>query len=319
MAYNTPMNALRPHSRRILLIFVDGLGIGPMEPAHNPLADLELQALAPLRLLSGHDHLSVPGFAARRLDACLGVPGIPQSATGQTALFTGVNAAALLGRHLSGLPNQKLRETIRKESIFLKLARMGIPGSFANAFTPAFFPHYERGRLSVTTWCTLAGGRPLKTLGDLRRGRAVYQDFTNLHLQMQGHGLQLQSAQAAGRTLAALASRESFTLYEYFLTDLAGHTQDRTFVRLILQLLDHFLTAALESLDLSQVTAVLTSDHGNVEDLGTRSHTLNPVPLMAWGPLAQRIVAIPRSLVDVTPALLRPYRNQASRADHLTG
>ncbi|HXT50199.1 MAG TPA: phosphoglyceromutase, partial [Thermoanaerobaculia bacterium] len=38
------------------------------------------------------------------LDAVLGVPGLPQSGTGQTTLFTGVNAQASIGHHVPALP-----------------------------------------------------------------------------------------------------------------------------------------------------------------------------------------------------------------------
>jgi bisphosphoglycerate-independent phosphoglycerate mutase (AlkP superfamily) len=48
---------------------------------------------------------------------------------------------------------------------------------------------------------------------------------------------------------------------------------------------------------------VLTSDHGNMEDLSTGSHTRNPVPLLARGPQARRFAAA-ESIADVTPAIL---------------
>jgi hypothetical protein len=45
------------------------------------------------------------------LDASLCVPGLPQSATGQAALLTGLNAPELMGRHIEGFPPpyEKLR------------------------------------------------------------------------------------------------------------------------------------------------------------------------------------------------------------------
>ena len=49
---------------------------------------------------------------------------------------------------------------------------------------------------------------------------------------------------------------------------------------------------------------LLTSDHGNIEDLSTRSHTRNPVPLMAWGPGATDVLRRCRDITHVTPAVL---------------
>ena len=77
---------------KILFIFVDGLGIGSSDPEVNPLYDPRFPFL--------NNMLS----QARPLDACLSVAGLPQSATGQAALFTGVNAAKEMGRHIEGFP-----------------------------------------------------------------------------------------------------------------------------------------------------------------------------------------------------------------------
>jgi bisphosphoglycerate-independent phosphoglycerate mutase (AlkP superfamily) len=56
-------------------------------------------------------------------------------------------------------------------------------------------------------------------------------------------------------------------------------------------------------LDFERTTLVVTSDHGNIEDLSTRSHTQNPVPLMARG-WAANAFAGASSLTDVTPAIV---------------
>jgi bisphosphoglycerate-independent phosphoglycerate mutase (AlkP superfamily) len=49
---------------------------------------------------------------------------------------------------------------------------------------------------------------------------------------------------------------------------------------------------------------ILTSDHGNIEDLSTRSHTLNPVPTIVWGASSQQVANRISSLADITPAIL---------------
>jgi bisphosphoglycerate-independent phosphoglycerate mutase (AlkP superfamily) len=49
---------------------------------------------------------------------------------------------------------------------------------------------------------------------------------------------------------------------------------------------------------------ILTSDHGNIEDLSTRSHTLNPVPTIIWGAGSQRVANRISSLADITPAII---------------
>ena len=64
------------------------------------------------------------------------------------------------------------------------------------------------------------------------------------------------------------------------------------------------MRAVLARLDLSRTNVVLTSDHGNVEDLSTRNHTLNRVPTLAWGPAREFVARRVRTLADITPAIV---------------
>src|SRR5690625_2425934 len=99
----------------ILFVLVDGVGIGERDPGKNPLARGDY-------LLSHFDDGSntrLPrGGELGVADATLGVPGRPQSATGHTALLTGVNASAAIGQHLLGFPNAPLRELLRRQNLF---------------------------------------------------------------------------------------------------------------------------------------------------------------------------------------------------------
>jgi bisphosphoglycerate-independent phosphoglycerate mutase (AlkP superfamily) len=61
----------------------------------------------------------------------------------------------------------------------------------------------------------------------------------------------------------------------------------------------------LEKIDLTRTNVMLTSDHGNIEDLSRHTHTLNPVPTLVWGPNNREIAAGITSLVDITPAIVR--------------
>ena len=101
-----------------------------------------------------------------------------------------------------------------------------------------------------------------------------------------------------------IAGANRFTLYEYFITDKIGHAQDRDAARRVLPLLARFIRALLGKLDLERSTVILTSDHGNIEDLSVRNHTLNPVPTIVWGRHRSRIAPRIRSLADITPAIV---------------
>ncbi len=293
----------------VLLFFVDGLGIGT-RGAHNPLDGLA--DAAPLAVFQ--DEEPEPIFDGRlvRTDPRLGVEGRPQSASGQTTILTGVNAPAALGYHKQGFPNEALREIITRHSVFLQLKQAGVgPNTFANAYTPLFFDARPRW-VSATTVAVEAAGMRFRDLDDLQNNRAVFQDYTNNMLIERGFPTAPRTPEEAAEILAQLASEHRFTLYEYFITDKTGHAQDAEAARLVLTGLARFVRSLLSRLDLARTTVILTSDHGNIEDLSLRNHTLNDVPTLVWGEHRDRVAARVRSLADITPSIVEILKGKAS-------
>ncbi|MBI3128251.1 MAG: peptidase [Candidatus Tectomicrobia bacterium] len=284
----------------LLFVFVDGLGLAPPGPV-NPLSRL---AGGPLATLGG-GRPAGEGFRLLPADACLGVPGVPQSATGGTALFTGVNAPAHVGGHLQGLPTRALREIIARHGLLRRARERGARVDFANAYTPAYFARGPNRRRSVTTVMMEASGLPLKRLGDLHRGEAVYRDFTNRLLREQGFEADVLAPEEAGGRLGALARRWDLLVYEHFQTDHAGHRGTMEDAVRVLDELNRFLGAALDALDPERDGFLLSSDHGNIEDMSCTAHTTHPVPILLWG---RAVASWSRggnlSLCDVTPGVL---------------
>jgi hypothetical protein len=281
-----------PNFDGVVLIFIDGLGVGRDDPAINPMAAVR----GPFFSNFDGDPPGKPlplGGAFTPVDALLGVEGLPQSATGQTSLLTGVNAQAMLGRHLFGFPNKRLRALIDEASVLKRVEACGRTARFANAFRPLFFELPKEAmvrRLSVTTCSTLAAGVPFFGLNDLREGRSIYQEFTNRFLVHRGFDVPTRTPEEAGKILASMAPRFDFLLYEYFQSDLRD--------------LEAFLRAFLEAVDLDRRLVYVASDHGNLEDLGVRSHTKNPVQALVFGPRAREESADLHSLLDFTPRIL---------------
>lgn len=286
---------------RVLLFFIDGLGIG--SPTHtNPFFGLE--NAEPLAIFENGLHSTILDGRIVPTDACLGVAGRPQSASGQTTILTGVNAPAQLGYHKQGFPNQALLDILARESLFLKLLNAGVkPITFANAYTPTFFADRPRW-ISATTAAVEAAALPFRTIDDLRANRAVYQDYTNAVLLERGINVQVRTAEEAASVLSGIVSENRFTLYEYFITDKIGHLQDFAQARIVLGQLAQLIRALLTRLDLRTTTVLLTSDHGNIEDLSSRNHTINAVPTIIWGANRQQIATRVRTLADITPVIV---------------
>lgn len=291
---------------RVLFLFVDGVGIGPDDPTANPLAAADLPGL--LTLTGGQrpvlEALAEASLPFAPLDATLGVPGLPQSATGQAALLTGVNAAALLGRHLGPYPGAQLRPLLAEASLWRRLLDAGCTVTLANAYPDQFIERAGRGtgRLGAMARSAALAGVALRGPEDLRQGRAVSAFLTNAgwreHLGYQD--MPLVSRGEAGARLARLARDHDFTLFEYYATDMAGHRGDLAAGRQVLEAYDAFLQGLLADWSQDDVI-VLASDHGNLEDATSSKHTLNPA-LGAWyGPPPDRKLV---SLTDIAPAIL---------------
>lgn len=296
---------------RILFVFVDGVGLGPATPA-NPLATLPLPTFtrlgggaawtnaAPSRTEETH--------VFRGIDATLDLEGLPQSGTGQATLFTGINCAALVGRHFGPFPHSATHHTLATENLFTKIKALNglAPPAFANAYPPRFFEYVQkRRRWTVTTHCCMEAGIPVRGIDALRNGRALTADLTGAGWAPLGHNLPVITETEAGRRFTALARDHSLTLFEYYLTDKAGHNRlDDRSAEDVLHALDRFFAAILDRLDPKEELLLVTSDHGNIEDGDRTTHTRHPVPLVAYGHGAHHF-AEASSLVDVTPCLLR--------------
>jgi len=285
----------------VQLFFVDGLGIGE-RGEHNPLARIE--NIEPLAHFKDERSKIIFDGVLIPTDARLGIEGRPQSASGQTTILTGINAPKFLGVHKQGFPNQALRDVIAEHSIFLQLKRKSIePNVFANAYTPKFFAEKPRWK-SATTCAVEAADLPFRKLSDLLGRKALFHDFTNKSLAEMNFNFPLFSPAEAGKILAELTAIHRFTLYEYFITDKIGHAQSFEKAEIYLPQLATFVRETLRRIDLETTTVILTSDHGNIEDLSVRTHTLNDVPTIVWGRQRDEVTQKIKDLSDLTPTIL---------------
>ena len=249
--------------QKVLFVFVDGIGLGSDDPMINPLVNKDR-----FPTLGEIMERSVP------LDVSMGVQGLPQSATGQTALLTGLNAAERMGRHIEGFPPQRLKELIQEHNIFSKLLAAGKTCTFANEYWLDDVSQIPRRRESVTTVATLAALGRVRGKAELAKNGAVYHDLTREALRERGYTGPLISPEEAAEHLMALANDHDFTLFEFFQTDHVGHSGDSQKIFQCLEKLDRFFSVLLSF----KGVLLFTSDHGNIEDLTVRTHTKNSVP-----------------------------------------
>jgi hypothetical protein len=244
------------------------------------------------------------------------VPGRPQSASNQTAILTTQPAPQLIGRHVLGYPDAPLRALLHRHSIIRRLREAGRSATFANAYPAAYLDALglprrtgerlnvtiperlqRRLRASATTLAMAAGGVALRTLDDIPRGEALPHDVDGSRARSRGVQLPALGPTEAAQVFWRLAAPEQFTLFEHFLADEAGHARDAKLAVSALSTFDAFARAVIAARP-AQAHVLVCSDHGNVEDLSTRSHTLHDVGLLWFGPqvpLAQPL----RNVADV--------------------
>ena len=281
---------------KVIFLFIDGVGLA--EPASdNPVNPEVCPTL--WRLFEKH---------SKPIDACLGVGGAPQSATGQATMFTGVNCSARIGRHAEGFPGPEVRSIVEAGNLFRSLSERGLKVKFADAYLVDDAAALESRRFkSVTTVMALTVPSSVSTADDLANDRALMQDLTRETIQDRYPDIPVIAPQRAAEHLFQIALENDFTLYEFFQTDIAGHSMDYSRACEVLRLYDRFLSALVRFVEAAGMTLVMTSDHGNIESVGQRGHTLNPVPFVALGPKERFLREQVSSLTDVVPALLAAF------------
>ncbi len=298
---------------KVIFIFLDGVGLGEDSP-DNPFVTSNLGILSKLcgkQLIKGIE-VKETNLYITGVDACCGVEGLPQSATGQTALFTGINASKSIGCHVSAYPTKPLRKIIKEHSIFKQLSDLGMTSTFANAYGTQYHDliKSKSRRHSASTLCVMAGGIKFRIENDLLKENAVFWDISHeVSKESFGSNYSYREPVIAGNIIASISETHDFVMYETFLPDLVGHGKRTTLKakRLIEEILAPFLDGIINHISID-TTLVICSDHGNIEDISTKRHTRNPVPLIAYGKGSKKFHNA-KSIVDVTPCIIDVLRD----------
>lgn len=298
----------------LLVLFLDGLGLGLKDPERNPLALASMPTIS--KLLEGKslvlDSAPFEGELAslQAWDAGLGIPGLPQSASGQAVLLTGRNVPEEIGAHYGPKPNPAIRKILESDNIFIEVLRLGGTATLLNAYPPGYFSAIEsRLRLySAIPMAVAAADIPLRTFEDLQAGVAISADFTGEGWNARSdfpHAPEYTPLEA-GRLLAKLGQAHTLSWFDYWLSDYAGHRATTEEAAELLETLDSVIAGLLDHWDLGNDLIVLTSDHGNVEDMSEKRHTRNPVPALVVGPahLRHAFTDRPKNLTSFYPAVL---------------
>ncbi|KAF0151309.1 MAG: metalloenzyme domain protein [Ignavibacteria bacterium] len=294
------------------MIFIDGIGIGKADKINNPFFRYNFKTFSSVFGTIPHlgkQYLESNNSFVFPVDPLLGVEGIPQSGTGQTSIFCGINAPKLIGKHFGPYPYSTLVTEIEEKNLFKEFLKKKKNVAFANAYPQVFFDYVNSGRkrLSVTTLSCLLSGVRLNRIVDLHRGKALSAEIDNERLTNRlGYKLPIIQPQTAAKRLLRIAEENHFTLFEIFHTDHLGHGRNIEMLEYFSRVLDEFLFTIITRLPKS-VNLLVCSDHGNYEDLSIKMHTMNPAVGISSGKNAKFFSEKIKSLVDIKKTIMELY------------
>ncbi len=290
----------------LLFLFLDGVGLGGLNIKTNPFLKAKtpfLNSLINADLTKETVEQTTKNFLFRHLDARLGYEGLPQSATGQTALLTGKNGAQIMKGHYGPWPGPSLKKELIKGTLFSDFGAEN--AQLCNVYPPGFFRALERGKQkqNVPVYAAQQAGVRLLELSDYMQKNAISLDLTGDYLNQLDARNEILEPYQMGVRLAKMAQKKQFSFFDYWPSDQVGHRGDFAEAVSLIEKLDSFMQGVAENL--LDVSLLVSSDHGNLEDKSVKTHTKAAVPLLVLGSAAKHFEAA-TSILHV-PASIRSF------------
>jgi 2,3-bisphosphoglycerate-independent phosphoglycerate mutase len=267
---------------------LDGVGLRPDHDFEgNPFHDLDIPTLKKLGISTPQVTFQA-NLTTKPIDANLQVSGLPQSGTGQTTILTGINASQALGFHHGPWVSPSLKP-ILEQNILKKIGHVRL----ANYYPARYLQSLESGKRKLNAIATsaLSAGATLEN----ETGLAI----SPLLRPLEDNPNPEQITQWAKRFIASTAT---ITIFDLWWSDSIGHEMNMLEAKALALALEQFCQVCLENQD-PETLFLITSDHGNFEDLRVKTHTRNPVPLAAIGSGADNFAQV-SSLTGIAKAVL---------------
>lgn len=297
----------------ILMIFLDGIGLGDDDPTTNPFAVANMPTLTALtngnRWLRGIGRQNSPQSVFVPTDPRLGVPGRPQSATGHAAILTGRNIPQIIGEHYGPKPNPPIRELLAEDNFFKQVVGHGKKAAIINAYPPRLHNAINRGKSlrSGIQQAAHEAGLPLFEDKHLYSGEAMSEDWTGeaWHTHLGYTDTPIFTPYESGVRMVELSRQYDFAFFSHWFTDTVGHRGPFEDAVGLLELFDGVMAGALDAWDDNEGLMLITSDHGNMEAIGDRHHTENDVPTLIVGSEKHTFAEGFKDLTDFVPRMAK--------------
>ena len=297
---------------RILLLFLDGIGLGPNSTETNPFAVADMPFLTELtngkRWLEGIGRVQSDRMTFVPTDPRLGVEGRPQSGTSQAVILTGKNVPEMIGRHYGPKPDAETRQLLDNENLFISVKGAGKKAALLDGYPPGLLDNIGRGKTlpSSIQYAAIASGQSLFTAEDVREKRALTAEYTGQewHSHLKLTDTPLYTPYEAGKMLVELSRHYDFSMHSHWITDYVGHRGPFEAAVGLLERFDGVMQGVVDNWNPDEGLVIVTSDHGNMEQIGDRRHTENDVPTLIYGTLHRQFADGFADLTHITPRIL---------------
>jgi 2,3-bisphosphoglycerate-independent phosphoglycerate mutase len=300
-------------NKHILFLFVDGIGLGANNPETNPFALAKMPTLKALSNGKGWFKDTGKQESERALfiptDPRLGIAGKPQSGSSQAAILTGRNVPEEIGRHYGPLPNQDIRAILDSGNFFMEAKAQGLKAALIDAYPPQRLDGIESGmRLpSSIQYAAIAGGQSLFTTEDLKARRALTAEYTGYpwrdHLGITD--IPFFTPYEAGKEMVRISRDYDFSFHSQWMTDWVGHRGTMEQAVELIEIFDDVMRGVLDAWDDNEGLVLVTSDHGNMEEMNNKKHTEADVPSLIIGKDKAEFAQGFSKLTDFVPAMRR--------------
>lgn len=304
------MTLIKKCNGSIALFFIDGVGIGENDQTKNPFFSYPFKIFRDVFKSTpwlGNVPLHSEHGILFPVDAAHGFAGYPQSGTGQLSIFGGFDAIEAFGGHFGPYAPLSVVENIYKSNLFMDVTKQGYAFKFLNAYPRPFFDHIRKKpkRLNVTAHCMIASDIPFNKARQVYDKQALTAEITNYRWRGKlGSKLPEISPEEAGKIFLRNMRKNDLSVFEYYLTDYAGHRRYDGKIEEICEILDRFLLYIMKNFDHENDTLMVCSDHGNFEDISVKTHTKNPSLFITYGKYAHQIKSRVDNLSKIMPAIL---------------
>jgi hypothetical protein len=213
--------------------------------------------------------------------------------------------AERMGRHFGPWVPTGARATLAERSLFRQAQAAGHSVTFANAYPVGHMDVGGSGarRPGAFPFAARAASLLERDEGSVRRGEGLVSSITtDSWRRYVDPDAPIVDPVNAGECLARISSQNDLTIFAHYDTDYVGHRGDFGAAVSVLQRVDAFLGGVLAGRS-DDTLVLLTSDHGNLEDVSS-GHTRNNVPFLAVGDPAPTIAGAVGSIVDVASSIM---------------